>query len=288
MRSESIDEMPRFTIVTPSFNQGAFLEETIQSVLCQNYPNLEYIVMDGGSTDGSVEIIRKYAAQLTHWESHKDKGHVDATYRGLKRGTGMLMGWVSSDDLLLPGCLKKVARYFLEHPKVVCVVGGAVIINEHSVPMRSRTGTVLCNLGNRMSFSKLLFKHCSFNQPASFWRRDAFEAVGGFDTSLKFCHDYDLYLRLAQHGPFGRLKDWLACFRVHSMSKTSTLQELCEAENELLWRKYGRYDASRVRRWGLRGVYSAEDRFRWAALCFQLATGLKKCPTPFPVADHSR
>lgn len=278
--------LPSFTIVTPSFNQGDFLEETIQSVLGQDYPALEYVIMDGGSTDCSVDIIRKYESRLFHWESHKDSGHADATYRGFERGVGELLGWVSSDDLLLPECLHKVGRYFAMHPEVVCVIGGAVIIDSESRPLRSRTGTALCNLGNRMTFDKLLFKHCSFNQPASFWRRSAFEAAGGFDRSLKFCHDYDMYFRLAQQGPFGRIKDWLACFRLHSMSKTSNLQDLCAAENEILWRKYGRYEAAPVKRKALAAWYAIEDRFRWAALRLELATGMRRCPDPRAARDR--
>jgi glycosyltransferase involved in cell wall biosynthesis len=283
--SES-NSLPAFTIVTPSFNQGDFLEETIQSVLAQNYPNLEYVVMDGGSTDRSVEIIRKYESHLHHWESHKDSGHVDATYRGFEWGRGELLGWVSSDDLLLPGCLHKVGRYFAAHPEIVCVIGGAVIIDQDSRPLRSRSGTALCNLGNRMTFDKLLFKHCSFNQPASFWRRSAFESGGGFDRRLKFSHDYDMYFRLAQQGPFGQIKDWLACFRLHSTSKTSTLQALCAAENELLWRKYGRYDAGFLKRAALAALYAVEDRARWAALRLELASGMRRCPDPRAARDR--
>src|ERR1039458_3148368 len=114
--------LPRITIVTPSYNQSQFLEDTIRSVLTQNYPNVEYFVIDGGSTDGSVEIIKKYERWLTHWESVPDKGQADAILKGFARSTGDIVGWLNSDDLYLPGCLESVGTYYAEHPKTECVV----------------------------------------------------------------------------------------------------------------------------------------------------------------------
>lgn len=235
---------PQISIVTPSYNQAAYLEQTIESVLSQCYPNLEYIVMDGGSTDGSVEIIKKYAERLTYWASGPDKGQADAIYRGFKIATGEILGWVNSDDLLLPGCLEKVGRYFASHPKEEWLVGGTIPIDRAGRYLYNRIGHPSCNLGARVTFHHLLFFGCPFNQPASFWRKDIFFLIGGFERSLQFCFDYDLYFRLARRRQSANVKEFFACFRIHPASKSSTIRHICQAENELLWRKYGRYQKS--------------------------------------------
>ena len=236
-------EFPKISIVTPSYNQVDFIDATLKSVLDQGYPNLEYIVMDGGSTDGSVEIIKKYADRLVHWESAPDKGQADAIFRGFERATGEILGWVNSDDLLLPGCLERVGNWFRKHPEEEWVVGGSVIIDHDGKPViRSRRGLPEGDLGVKVTFKRLLLHNCGgFHQPASFWKRDVFFANGGFDRSLRFCFDYDMYFRLAKRKSSGHMRSFLAAFRYHPVSKTSTLDEVFHAENEILWRKYGRY-----------------------------------------------
>jgi glycosyltransferase involved in cell wall biosynthesis len=237
--------LPKLTIVTPSYNQGIFIEKTIRSVLDQNYPNIEYIVMDGGSTDGSVEIIKRYENRLTYWESHRDDGQADAIYRGFERGTGEILGYLNSDDLLLPGCLEKVGNWFMKHPEEEWVVGGSVIIDPDGKPIiRSRRGIPEADLGVKVTFKRLLLHNCGgFHQPASFWRRDVFFASGGFDRSLRFCFDYDMYLRLAKRKNSGHIKSFLAAFRYHPASKTNTLDNVFHTENESLWQINGRYSS---------------------------------------------
>lgn len=269
--------LPKITIVTPSYNQGKFIEETICSVLEQNYPNLEYLVMDGGSTDGSVEIIKKYASHLSYWESHPDDGQADAIYRGFERSTGEILGWVNSDDILLPGCLEKVGRFFMSYPKEEWVVGGTVQIDPNGQRLNDRIGYPSCNMGARVSFGHLLFSGCGFNQPASFWRRETFFSIGGFDRSLQFCFDYDLYFRLAQRRPSGRIKEFLACFRIHPTSKTSTLHNVCATENEVLWRKYGRYQKSKAYCKIAAFGYALRNRIRSMIIQFKLFLGLLRC-----------
>lgn len=273
-------DLPKITIVTPSYNQGEFIEETIRSVLDQNYPNLEYIIMDGGSTDGSVEIIKRYENRLAHWENHRDDGQADAVYRGFERSTGEILGYLNSDDLLLPGCLETVGGYFSANPKEEWVVGGAVDIGQNGQYLYDLLGNPSCKLGARVSFNKLLFWHQCFHQPASFWRRDPYLAIGGFDRSLQFCFDYDLYLRLAQRRPSGRIKKYIACFRYHQKSKTSTILVICKTENEVLWRKYGRYQKSKAYRKIADFWYERWSRITFRIFQIKLFSGLTPRPAP--------
>lgn len=249
-------DLPKITIVTPSYNQARYLEVTIQSVLTQGYPNLEYIVMDGGSSDGSVEIIKKYSGQLTYWKTGPDNGQADAIYRGFELSTGQIIGWVNSDDILLPGSLINVAQYFKKHPDKECVVGGCLMIDSNSKIIMGQLGLPRCNLGTRVTYKKLLFHTTEgFNQPAAFWLRKSFFEVGGFDTQLKFCFDYDLFLRLAKRKPFGLLKEYLACFRVHPQSKTANLGSIMEAENEILKQRFGFYEHYWIQRYTMNKIF---------------------------------
>ncbi len=233
-------EWPSVSIVTPSHNQGAFLEQTLRSVLLQNYPNLEYSGIDGGSEDGSLGLILKYAPFLTYWHSRQDAGQADAIRYGFERSTGEILGWLNSDDILLPGCLQEVGRYFAHHPEVDCVVGGAMVIDSVGKTVRNQLGLPRIVRGERETCAKMrLRRGTSFCQPASFWRREAYLAVGGLDTGLMFVMDTDLYLRLCRGKPFGHISSLLACFRLHTGSKTAQLQEVRRRERELLVTRYG-------------------------------------------------
>ena len=125
-------QLVKISIVTPSYNQSPYLEKTIQSVLNQNYPNLEYIIMDGGSTDGSVDIIKKYSKFITYWESNPDKGQADAIYRGFERASGDIIAWINSDDFYLDGALKAVGNYFSKYPSIEWLAGNGIIVDEDS------------------------------------------------------------------------------------------------------------------------------------------------------------
>lgn len=241
-------KLPKISIVIPSYNQAQYLEQTLSSIVSQNYPDIEIIVMDGGSNDGSVDIISAYADKLTYWVSAPDKGQADAIYRGFERCTGEIIGWVNSDDLLLPGSLHKVAHYFISNPDKECVVGGCVIIDSEGKTIKDRLGLPVFNQGHRVTFNKLLYWGAGFNQPASFWKRKAFFAVGGFDTNLNYCFDYDMYFRLAQQKPFGFMNEPLSSFRIHGESKTTTMQAVRSMENEILFNKYGLYSSTVVNR----------------------------------------
>jgi glycosyltransferase involved in cell wall biosynthesis len=198
--------------------------------------------MDGGSTDGSVDILKRYTRHFAHWESKPDKGQADAILRGLKSATGEILCYLNSDDLLLPGCLFKVSEHFRKYPSGSGVVGGTILIGPDGKPKRDRLGLPQCDLGTRVSFKKLLLWKCGgFSQPAAFWSKRAFEAAGGFDTSLHFSLDYDIFLRLARLAPFGRIRDFLACFRIHEDSKTTRLQEVRAKEDQRIWADFGRF-----------------------------------------------
>jgi glycosyltransferase involved in cell wall biosynthesis len=272
-------ESPRITIVTPSFNQAGFLEATIRSVLSQNYPNLEYIIMDGGSTDGSVRIIQTYADRLAHWESRRDAGQGDAIQRGFERSTGDILGWLNSDDLLLPGSLQRIGEYFASRPRVDCVVAGCLTIDPGGCVVRGRFGLRCINLGASVTFHKLLLsKYHGFNQPATFWRRPAFFAVGGIDRSLQFCLDFDLFLRLSRKKAFGRLKEFVACYRSHPASKTNRLEDVCLREATMLWTKYGRQRYSRVYRTVFPLALTSALRARYLLLNLCVSCGVVRLP----------
>jgi glycosyltransferase involved in cell wall biosynthesis len=224
---------PRISIVTPSYNQAQFVEETVRSVLLQGYPNLEYIVMDGASTDGSVEILRRYEQFLDYWASAKDGGHAPALISGFQQATGDILGFVNSDDILLPGALWEVGRSFAGRPDAELAVGKSVLID-------TETRVTYPVLGLAPTFHSLLFWGSGgFNQPASFWKREAMLEVGIFDVSYFFSFDYDMYLRLTRRKRAHRINRYLAAFRMQPDSKTSTLRNVKLQDDAALQQQHG-------------------------------------------------
>ena len=216
---------PLISIVTPSYNQGDYLEETIRSVLEQDYPELEYIVMDGGSTDGSVEIIRKYAERIAHWKSEPDAGQSDALRRGFEIATGGFLAWINSDDSLEPGALKAVGEFFVSHPDVELVYGNMNFIDAGG----RRLFTAYPVLDLRI----LLYENRFIPQQAMFWRRGLYEKVGGIDPTLRFAMDFDLTLRFLREGArVGKIDRILGNFRVHPEAKSSTIRDVMVQEGD--------------------------------------------------------
>jgi glycosyltransferase involved in cell wall biosynthesis len=223
---------PRISIVTPSYNQAQFVEETLRSVLLQGYPNLEYIVMDGGSTDGSVEIIRKYAGWLSHWTSEKDHGQADAINRGFARCTGDLLGWVNSDDLLLPSVLDLLARAHLERPAAI-LAGDVVNFHEES-----RESVLIRQWGISFKNMVMPFPNVQWHQPGLFVPRRHARQVGILDESLRYYFDRDWMCRLLLIAPVYYLRVPVAKFRLHSRSKTVHEAQHWSTERNIVRRRY--------------------------------------------------
>ena len=221
---------PTISIVTPSYQQASFLEASLKSVLDQKYSKLEYIIMDGGSQDGSAEIIRRHAPHLAYWQSQKDGGHSAALIDGFSRSSGEVMAWLNSDDLYLPGTLAYVADYFGKHPEVDAVYGHRVLINEvgHEVGrwfLPPHDGTMLL-------WSDYI------PQETWFWRRGIYEKCGGLDPSMRFAMDWDLLLRMQRAGAvFHRLPEFLGAFRVHEAQKSQAIIHDIGAEDNALLRQ---------------------------------------------------
>lgn len=223
---------PKISIVTPSYNQGQFLEETIRSVLLQNYPNFEYIIMDGGSTDNSVKIIKQYEKFLTYWISENDKGQADAIYRGFKKTSGDIIAWINSDDYYLQNAFKVVSKFFKNHQKKELLIGGSFHADIKGEIIKKYYGFP-------QKFESLLISGMHFNQPACFWRRESFFAVDGFDRSLQCCFDYDMFLRLTNRNFPGYTNNIIAVYRCHGDSKTSTIADVVSNERKKIRNKHG-------------------------------------------------
>jgi len=198
------------SIITPSYNQAAFLEETIQSVIGQEYPHKEYIVIDGGSSDGSIEIIRRYSDRLSHWVSEPDRGQSHAINKGFALARGDVLAWLNSDDLYMPGALRAIAELFFQHPEVDLIYGDYIYTDVGGKVMR-----------RRHVFSSMLLYHDYLGQPAVFFRRSLWEKVGCLDESLHYCMDWDLFLRMWKVSRSRHLPTVLATYRLHNTAKSN-------------------------------------------------------------------
>ena len=207
---------PKISVVTPSFNQGQFIEETIRSVLLQGYPNLEFIIIDGGSTDNTLEIIRKYEPWLTYWVSEPDRGQGHAVNKGIQKATGEILLWLNSDDLVLPGVFSKIARRFTEDKSVGMVIGQARIIDSQG----NVTGELRSNFS---SWEELATNpRNSARQISTFFSREMFENYGAIDESLFIAMDSELMVRFCQFNRPVIIEDYLTAFRTHKAAKTAS------------------------------------------------------------------
>ncbi len=217
---------PKLTIITPSYNQAEYLEQTIESVLSQNYPNLEYLVIDGGSSDNSTDIIKKYQEHLSWWVSEPDKGQSIAINKGISRARGDVINWLNSDDYYESGALALIGEAFRD-PETKVVMGQSQIFNEDGIIDVTRgTDTYLGNLAKTIGWARI-------DQPETFFRKEAFDDVGQLNPALRFVMDKEWWIRyLFQCGLAGtcRLNDVLVNFRHHTTSKTIAESEGFEQE----------------------------------------------------------
>jgi glycosyltransferase involved in cell wall biosynthesis len=212
------------SIITPSFNQARYLENTLRSVLAQDYPSLEYWVVDGGSTDGSVEILRRYSDQLAGWVSEPDRGQTEALNKGFARANGEILAWLNSDDTYEPGAIAAAVKYLLEHPEIGMVYADTNFIDEN--------GRVIGRFpAAQTDYRRLRQGYVHIPQQATFFRADLWRQVGPLDPDFYFAMDYDLWTRLARLAPFAYLpgQTW-ANFRLHSSGKTIAADDRCWPE----------------------------------------------------------
>jgi glycosyltransferase involved in cell wall biosynthesis len=207
---------PKISIVTPSYNQADFLERTILSVLNQNYPNLEYIIIDGGSKDGSVEIIKKYEKYISFWVSEPDNGQANALNKGFSIATGELVGWQNSDDIFLPYSFVNIANAYKQNKKFDLFFGNIVFLNGRDEIINDLRFVPF-------NYRSLLYEGTVLSNQAAFWKRELFEKYGFFNEKYQFCMDYEFWVRIGNHCKFYFVHEYLGGFRLHRTSKTSTI-----------------------------------------------------------------
>jgi glycosyltransferase involved in cell wall biosynthesis len=261
--SPSASNLPRIALVTPVFNSAPYLEQTIQSVLSQNYPNLDYFIVDGGSADGSLDIIRKYESQISGWLSEPDQGMYDALNKGFARTTGEIMGWISATDLLHADGLQVVGSVFRQFPQVEWITGRRTTIDEQGRTTRIDGLLVWSRWRFLLGGSR---RH--IQQESTYWRRSLWERAGGYvDASRRAASDFELWVRFFRHAPLYSVDALIGGFREHADSGSLTdlpkfnaiCDQLAQAElaNELgkAFATYKRLDASIRRIPKLRGLW---------------------------------
>jgi len=228
----SIEGKPLVSIVTPVFNGRMYLEQTIQSVIGQTYDNVEYIVVDGGSTDGSIEIIRKYEKKIDYWLTESDSGMYEAINKGLESASGDILAYINCDDLYYPDSVKMAVEYFKTHLSTELIYGNCDFIGAKG------------NFLYTYRYPKFRFEHfislnvSSIPQQATFWRKDTHEKIGYFDTTFKLCGDFDFYAKAGKNCRIDHLNAALARYRLHGKSLTALQGHRNREEVNMIHIKY--------------------------------------------------
>jgi glycosyltransferase involved in cell wall biosynthesis len=211
-------QLPKISVITPSFNQAQFLERTIRSVLDQDYPNLEYIIIDGGSTDGSVDVIRRYADRLTYWVSEKDSGQSQAINKGLMRATGDWLAWQNSDDIFYPGTFSQFAECASRSPGAGLIIGDMNMIDVHDQVLRDIKYV-------RPTYGAMLAEGMVLANQAAFWRRELHQQLGYLREDLHFVFDFEWFLRILKSGVRAEhVREMWGGLRIHQATKTARSQ----------------------------------------------------------------
>ena len=220
----ALANLPKISIVIPSFNQGDFIEATLLSLLDQKYPNLELIVIDGKSTDDTVEVIKKYSDRIIYWVSEKDQGQTDALIKGFQVATGEIWGWLNSDDLHEPLTLWEVAEFFSAHPNAQVVFGDCSWITMEGRPIRPM---------REIPFIRFiwLFSHNYIPQPSTFWRAALYRQAGGLDRTFNLAMDTDLWSRFSEETRIWHVNSYWSRFRTYPEQKNRALREQSDAED---------------------------------------------------------
>jgi len=230
---------PKISLVTPSFNQAEFIEETIRSVIMQGYPNLEYIIIDGGSTDGSIEIIKKYEEHLAYWVSEPDQGQAHAINKGFRISTGDIIGWINSDDFYHPQTFNKVARFFIEN-KEEFIYGMTHYIDENSNVIGTFNSKPLPNNYRKYTY----WRAWNVPQPSVFFRKVIFDKYGYLDENLNYSLDYEFFLRISQSTHLYYYPELLSYFRKHIKSKSGVWKnnkKFFFKENQKINKKFNKF-----------------------------------------------
>jgi glycosyltransferase involved in cell wall biosynthesis len=233
-------DLPRISVITPSFNQGHFLRETIESVLDQKYSNLDYIIMDGGSTDNSVQIIKHFEKYLSHWVSEPDRGQTDAINKGFRLASGDVLTWLNADDLYFEDTLATVGAAFQKYREDV-IYGDYVLITQNGK-------TFLKRYEIPFDFNIMLYGVNFIGQPSAFFKRSLLDRFGFLNESYQYAMDHEFWLRIASGGgTFRHIKHLLGKYRYHSDSKTVAAKKKFVAEMELNRRTYGNVNSILLR-----------------------------------------
>ncbi len=237
--------LPKISVVTPSYNQGEYIEQTILSVIYQGYDNLEYFVLDGGSMDNTVEVIKKYEDKINYWHSHKDNGQSAAINEGFAMATGEILYWLNSDDVLLPGALLKIGRLFQSVTEPTLIFGNCLHFHQTNLKVRGS------NVVKSQQFFNLSLRDYLI-QPSCFWNRSAWELTGKINEDIHYVMDWEWFVRAEKAGvKFVGINDYLSIFRLHDVHKTSTKGFGNKRDIEMA-EIYGRFNNEKVKKAFLR------------------------------------